>query len=140
MTLDEDIVGHKKFYLIATFNHTGNLARGHDTSFIKYTSSWFHCNDAAVIPLNEKAVNNDTSYIFSAKMYLENTGKRQRTVMGKQVLITSEVLHPCPLLSSWYSSYMHFSINFLGNKSSLMTILDLFKGGPACYPGQQLVW
>ena len=60
--------------------------------------------------------------------------------MGKRVLITSGVLHPCPLISNWYFSYMRFSINFLGNKSPLMTILDLFRGGPACYPGQQLVW
>ena len=54
---------------------------------------------------------------------------------------TSGVLHPCPLLSSsWYFAYMCFSINFLGNKSPLMTILDLFRGVPACYPEQQLVW
>ena len=52
--------------------------------------------------------------------------------MGKQVLVTSGVLHPCPFLSSWYFSYMHFSINFLGNKSPLMTILDFFRGGCAC--------
>ena len=64
VALDEDIVVHKKFNLIATINHTGNLARGHYTSFIKSTLSWFHCNDAAVIPSNEKAVNNDTSFIF----------------------------------------------------------------------------
>ena len=39
VTLDEDVVGHKKFNVIATINHTGNLARGHYTSFIKSTSS-----------------------------------------------------------------------------------------------------
>ena len=60
VTLDDDIVGHKKFSLIATINHTVNLARGHYNSFIKSTSSWFHCNYAAVIPTNETAVNNDT--------------------------------------------------------------------------------
>ena len=58
--------------------------------------------------------------------------------MGKRVLITSGVLHPCPLHISWYFSYMHFSMNFQGNKSPLMTIFDLFGGDPACYPGQQL--
>ena len=60
--------------------------------------------------------------------------------MGKRVLITSGVLHPCLLLSSLYVSYVRFSINFLGNKPPLMTILDLFRSGPAYYPGQQLVW
>ena len=61
VTLDEDIVGHKKFKLITTNNHSDNLARGHCISFLKSTSSsssssssWFHCNDAAVIPSNEK--------------------------------------------------------------------------------------
>ena len=85
VTLDEDIVGHKKFNLIATINYSGNLARGHYTSFIKSTSSsWFHCSDAAVIPSKETALNNDTSYIstlifiiflifiLSTKMCLEN--------------------------------------------------------------------
>ena len=67
VTLDEDIVGHKMFNLIATVNYTGNFARGYYTSFVKSTLSWFHCNDAAVIPSNETAVNKDTSYIFFYK-------------------------------------------------------------------------
>ena len=67
VTLDEDIVGNKKFNLIA------NLARGHYTSFIKSASaSWFHCVDAAFIPSNKTALNNGTSYVFSTKMCLEN--------------------------------------------------------------------
>ena len=69
-------------------------------------------------------------------MYLENMRKRERGVIGKQVLITSGVLHPYPLHNSnWYFSYMRFTINFQGNRLPLMTIL-----GPACYPKQQLVW
>ena len=73
VTLDEDIVDHNKFNLFATINHSGNLARGRYTSFLKSasssssSSSWFHCNDAAVIPSNETALNNDTSYTFSYK-------------------------------------------------------------------------
>ena len=51
--------------------------------------------------------------------------------MGKRALITSGFLHPYRLHSSWYLSCMRFSIDFQGNKSSLMTILDLFRGGPA---------
>ena len=68
VTLDEDIVGHKKLNIIATINHSDNLAREHYTFFMKSTSSsWFHCNDAAVIPSKETALNNDTSYIFFYK-------------------------------------------------------------------------
>ena len=63
-----------------------------------------------------------------------------RRLMGKRVLMPLGVLHPCPLLSSWYCYYMHFSITFQGSKSPLMTILDVFTGGLACFPGQQLVW
>ena len=142
VTLMEDIVGHKKFMLIATINHSGNLEREHSTSFIKSTSSsWFHCNDAAVIPSKETVLNNDTSYIFFFKnVSWEYEKKRETRVMCKGVLITSGALHPCPLLSSWYFSYMRFSITFQGNKPPLMTILDLFRGSPACFPGQQLVW
>ena len=64
VTLDDhNIVGHKKFNLIATINHWGNLPRGHYTSLIKYassSSSWFHCNDETVL-------NNGISYIFFYK-------------------------------------------------------------------------
>ena len=64
VTLDEDIVGHKKLNLIATINHSGNLAMGHYAFSIKSTSSWHYCNDAVVIPSNETAVNNNTSIFF----------------------------------------------------------------------------
>ena len=65
------------------------------------------------------------------KMYIGSSS----SVMCKQVLTTSGVLHTCPLLSSWYFSYMSFNINFWGNKSPLMTILHLFRASLACYPG-----
>ena len=84
VTLDEDIVGHNKFNLFSTINHSGNLARGHYTSFIKSASSsslsWFHCNDAAVIPSNETALNNNTFYTFSYKNMsweYEKIGRRE---------------------------------------------------------------
>ena len=71
VTLDEDIVGHKKFSVIATINYSGNLAREHYTCSIKSASSlWFHCNDAAVIPSNEAALNNYSSYIFFLQRYV----------------------------------------------------------------------
>ena len=53
---DEDIVENRKFNLIATINHSGYWARGYYTSFIKPTSlSWFHCNDASVVPLKRSS-------------------------------------------------------------------------------------
>ena len=56
VTLDEDIVGHKNFNLIATINHSSNLAKWPYSSFINSTlSSWFNCNDAAVVPSKEAA-------------------------------------------------------------------------------------
>ena len=68
MTLDEDIVSHKNFNIIAAINHSDNLAREHYTFFKKSApSSWLHCNDAAVIPSKETALNNDTSNIFFYK-------------------------------------------------------------------------
>ena len=51
VTIDEYIVDHKKVNLIATINHSGKLARGHYSSFIKLKwSKHFPCNNAAVIP------------------------------------------------------------------------------------------
>ena len=75
--LDEDIVVDKKFNRIATMKHSGNLARGHCTSFIKSTSSsWLHCNYGAVIPSKETALNNDISFFFfSTKISHENMKK-----------------------------------------------------------------
>ena len=50
-----EVTLNRKFKLIATINHSGNLNRGHYTSFIKKANStdWYFCNDAAVI-LHEK--------------------------------------------------------------------------------------
>ena len=83
VTLDDrKVVGHNKFNLIATINHWGNLPMGHYTSFIKYasSSSWFHSNDAAVIPSNEAARNNDTSYIF---FYKDMSWEYEKTGRGE---------------------------------------------------------
>ena len=48
----------KDYHLIATTSYTGNLNRGHYTSFIKMpnSKSWLHCNDAAVLTANENKV------------------------------------------------------------------------------------
>ena len=73
VTLEEDIVSHEKFNLIAAMNHSGNLTRRHYTFLVKSTpSSWFHCNEDTVKPSKEAALNSDTSYIFSMKMFFES--------------------------------------------------------------------
>ena len=63
---DNEVTFHKHYHLIATINHTGNLNRGHYTSFIKIpnSKSWLHCNDAAVLRANENKVNKSSSYIY----------------------------------------------------------------------------
>ena len=76
VTSHEDITGNKKFNLIATINHSGNLARGHYTSFIISTSlTWLYCNNAAVIASKETGLNNDTSYIFFYKNVSKGKGQ-----------------------------------------------------------------
>ena len=63
---DNDHISNEKLKLLGTINHSGSLERGHYTSFVKFPngSSWFHCNDAAVLSANEESINNDTSYIY----------------------------------------------------------------------------
>ena len=63
---DNEVTYQKDYYLIPSINHTGNLNRGHYTSFIKIpnSKSWLHCNDAAVLRANENKVNNASSYIY----------------------------------------------------------------------------
>ena len=68
VTLDADIVDHKKLNVTTTINHSGNLERAQYTSFIKSTSSsWFQCNNAAAVPWKETALSNGISYIFFYK-------------------------------------------------------------------------
>ena len=63
---DNEVTYQKDYYLITSINYTGNLNRGHYTSFIKIpnSKSWLHCNDAAVLRANENKVNNTSSYIY----------------------------------------------------------------------------
>ena len=61
---DNEVTYQKDYHLIATINNTGNLKRGHYTSFIKITNSksWLHCNDAAVLRANQRRAT--SSYIY----------------------------------------------------------------------------
>ena len=70
VTLEENIVGHKKFNPIAKINHSGNLAGGCYSSFIKSrASSLFQSDHATVIPSKEAALSNDTFYIFFVQIF-----------------------------------------------------------------------
>ena len=50
--------------------------------------------------------------------------------LGKLVFITSEIVHPSPLVRSRFT--VCFS-TFNGNKLPLMTLVDLYRGGPVCF-------
>ena len=64
---DNEVTYQKDYYLITSINYTGNLNRGHYTSFIKIpnSTSLLHCNDPAVLRANENKVSNTSSYITS---------------------------------------------------------------------------
>ena len=84
--LDSDIVEQKKFTLISTVNHSGNLNNSHYTTYVKnnFSHNWYHCNDAAVISCPKKLLKKNTSYILeSAKL---------RALRAKNVLTCQRVL------------------------------------------------
>ena len=63
--VEEEVMCPKKYRLIATINHSGNLDKGHYTAHTKLsTSNWLHCNDAAVVPCQTSAIDSFTIYIL----------------------------------------------------------------------------
>ena len=63
--VDSDIRYNKRFNLVATINHTGNLRQGHYTAYIKNASTtWLHCNDSAVLPTSKSMLDNTSSYLL----------------------------------------------------------------------------
>ena len=71
MPVKDNVVTHQKeYHLIATISHTGNLNKGHYTSFIKMLNlkSWFNYNHAAVLRADENKVNNTLSYTVNPKI------------------------------------------------------------------------
>ena len=66
--VDSEVSSHKTFRLVGTINHSGNLNSGHYTAHIlnSTSNSWFHCNDAAVVPCKKLALE-DSSYILFYK-------------------------------------------------------------------------
>ena len=67
--LDSEIVEQRKFTLISTINHSGNLNNGHYTAHVKnnFPPAWYHCNDAAVISCSKEVLENNTSHILFYK-------------------------------------------------------------------------
>ena len=66
ITVEDEISFTNKYSLIATINHSGTLNRGHYWAFIKdlHSSSWYSCNDKLVFNVEERSLNNTTSYIL----------------------------------------------------------------------------
>ena len=66
ITVEDEVSFTNKYSLIATINHSGTLNRGHYWAFIKdlHSSSWYSCNDKLVLNVEERSLNNTTSYIL----------------------------------------------------------------------------
>ena len=66
ITVEDEVSFTNKYSLIATINHSGTLNRGHYWAFIKdlHSSSWYSCNDKLVFNVEERSLNNTTSYIL----------------------------------------------------------------------------
>ena len=62
----DEVSFERKFKLVATINHSGNLNNGHYWAYIEdqASSSWLHCNDRAVTQCNSNVLNNDSSYLL----------------------------------------------------------------------------
>ena len=71
--MEDEVSFTNKYSLIATINHSGTLNRGHYWAFIKdlHSSSWYSCNDKLVFNVEERSLNNTTSYIlFYRKVWM----------------------------------------------------------------------
>ena len=66
ITVEDEVSFTNKYSLIATIINSGALNRGHYWAFIKdlHSSSWYSCNDKLVFNVEERSVNNTTSYIL----------------------------------------------------------------------------
>ena len=66
ISVDNAITINKKFKLIGTVNHSGNLNSGHYTAHIadRFSSLWLHCNDSAVVQCKKSLANNSCYVLF----------------------------------------------------------------------------
>ena len=145
MTLGEDIVDHKKFNEIAAISHSGNLARGHYTYFIKSassssssSSSWFHCNDAAVIPSNETALNNDTYIFFYKNMSWEYEKIGRGELWVSECWSLQEFCIPALCISAGIFLTCTLAWIFKGTSHHWWPSSTSLEVTPLRYPGQQL--
>ena len=63
----ENIVSFSRsFSLQATINHSGTFQAGYHWSFErnKHANKWLKCNDTSVIPLQQKSLTNEISYVL----------------------------------------------------------------------------
>ena len=67
-----DATSFKKFELIATVNHSGNLDRGHYVAHVtdRNSTSWFHCNDSRVTQCRKNAANNSCYVLFYKELHV----------------------------------------------------------------------
>ena len=66
ITVEDEVSFTNKYSLIATINHSGTLNRGHYWAFIRdlHSSSWYSCNGKLVFNVEERSLDNTTSYIL----------------------------------------------------------------------------
>ena len=62
---DNEVSFDRSFDLIAAINHSGTLDHGHYTSDIKdiISSTWYHCNDRAVIQ-SDGSIDSNLAYVL----------------------------------------------------------------------------
>ena len=109
---------------------------------IGQSSSWFHCKVAGIICSKEAALYYLFIKIFC--FFYKNVSWEYKKGRGdswvSEFFSLQKFCIPAHCLRAGIFIFMRFSISFSVHKSSLITILDIFSGGHACYPGQQLVW
>ena len=66
ITVEDEVSLTNKYSLIVTINHSGTFNMGHYWAFIRdlHLSSWYSCNDKLVFNVEERSLNNTTSYIL----------------------------------------------------------------------------
>ena len=66
ITVEDEVSFTNKYSLIVTINHSDNLSTlGHYWAFIMglHSPSWYSCNDKLILNVEERSLNNTTSYI-----------------------------------------------------------------------------
>ena len=69
ITVDDEVSFTNLYSLIATINHSGTVNRDHYWAFIKdlHSSFCYSCNDKLIFNVQERSLNDTTSYILFYK-------------------------------------------------------------------------